>query len=220
MQDYNKKNNADASKKEEIAKKIEEATLKQEDAKDANGKKQDVSDEKKDAIANSDAKESTQAPVSKEEEYLDMSRRIHAEFDNYRKRAEKESESFRKYAAAEFVKKMLPVLDSFELAIKNSADSKNGAKNSTDAEKFRKGMELIYAQFYSVLKDLGVEKIECINKKFDPYKHEVLMVDTCSKCAEGTVVEEFQKGYMFKDHVLRYSKVKIAKKENSTNKCE
>ena len=122
-------------------------------------------------------------------------------FDNFRKRSEKDNENYRKYARAEFALKLLPTLDSFEMAL----------KNDNDPEKFKKGVELIFTQLYSALENMGLKRIECLNCKFDPYKHEVLMVDENSKQKEEMVIEEFQRGYMFGDKVLRHSKVKICK---------
>jgi molecular chaperone GrpE len=96
---------------------------------------------------------------------------------------------------------MLPVLDSFEIAL----------KNTTDKEKFIEGIKIIYAQLYSVLEAEGLKPIKATGEKFDPYKHEVLMKQESDK-PEGTILEEFQKGYTMNDKVLRHSKVKISGK--------
>lgn len=128
-------------------------------------------------------------------------KRLQADFENYKKRVEKENTQFREYASASVVKKLLPVLDSFEMAIKNT-------KNH---DEFVKGMELIYSQFHSILGEEGLRPIEAGNKKLDPYLHEVLLSEKSDK-AEDTILEELQKGYMFKGCVLRHSKVKVAKK--------
>ncbi len=134
-------------------------------------------------------------------DYRDSLQRLQAEFENYKKRVEKENAQFRQFAAAEFVRSLLPVLDSFEPALKSISNAD---------DKLRKGMEMIYGQFYSALESLGLRPIKAVGEMFDPYRHEVLMQeDTADSKKDGMVAEEFQKGYMFSDAVLRCSKVKI-----------
>ncbi len=136
-------------------------------------------------------------------DYKDSLQRLQAEFENYKKRVDREKQQFRQFAAAEVVKSFLPVLDSFELALK-SINSEN--------TKLVKGMEMIYGQFYSALESQGLRPIKALGERFDPYKHEVLMQgETSEEKKEGLVAEEFQKGYMLNDVVLRYSKVKVLK---------
>ena len=136
-------------------------------------------------------------------ELLDLLKRVQADFENYKKRVDKEKESFAKYCNGKMVARLLPLLDSFEQAIKNG--------NGADIEKFRKGIELIYAQLYSLLEADGLRPIKAVGEKFDPYRHEVLMQAESDK--DDTILEEFQKGYMLGDSVLRHSKVKIGKKK-------
>ncbi len=135
------------------------------------------------------------------QELTETLQRLQAEFENYRKRTEKEKCEFVKCSNAQLIEKLLPVLDSFELAI----------KNHTDHEKFVKGVEMIYAQLFSALESEGLKPVECLGKKFDPYLHEALMHGSSEK-EEGTITEEFQKGYMLNGNILRHSKVKICKK--------
>lgn len=135
------------------------------------------------------------------EELTDTLKRLQAEFENYKKRTDKEKIEFTKFAHASLVAQMLPVLDSFEIALKNTSEK----------EKFIEGMKMIYAQFHSILESEGLMPIEASGQKFDPYKHEVLMKEESDK-PEDTVLEEFQKGYMLNDKVLRHSKVKISGK--------
>jgi len=145
--------------------------------------------------------------ITKQEfdELTDTLKRLQAEFENYKKRTEKENQMLIKNSNANLVKDILPVLDSFELAIKNGNNTDN-----PELVKFKKGIELIYAQLFTILSDQGLRVIETKDKRFDPYKHEVLMVKQCDK-EDDTIVEEFQKGYMLNDIVLRHSKVMIAK---------
>ena len=133
------------------------------------------------------------------EELTDTLKRLQAEFENYRKRIDKEKTEFGKYAHAGIIAKVLPVIDSFELAL----------KHTSEPQKFIDGMKMIFAQIYSVLESEGLKPINVNGEKFDPYKHEVLMKEESDK-PEGTILEEFQKGYMLNDKVLRFSKVKIS----------
>lgn len=156
----------------------------------------------KDASANDELKK-------KADEYKDALQRLQADFENYKKRCDREKASLRKYANAELIKSLLPTLDSFELALKNNGDH----------EKFVKGVEMIYAQLYSMLEELGLKKIGAEGMQFDPYAHEALLQVESEK--DGIVLEELQKGYMFDDAVIRHSKVKVGKKRDAgnENKC-
>ena len=95
----------------------------------------------------------------------------------------------------------MPTIDTFEIAIKNSDDEK----------KFKEGTKMIYTELMSVLKSEGLEKIEALNKQFDPYLHEAMIAVESKDCEKDTVTEVIQEGYKFKDKVLRHSKVKISK---------
>ena len=140
-------------------------------------------------------------------ELTDTLQRLQAEFENYKKRIDKEKEDFVKYAKHEVIAKILPILDSFELALKNCKIDKDALK----------GFELIFSQLYSTLEAEGLRPIEAFGKKFDPYKHEVLMQEVSDK-EEDLVLEELQKGYMLNEKVLRHTKVKVAKKGKKDDK--
>ncbi|MBI2523221.1 nucleotide exchange factor GrpE [Candidatus Woesearchaeota archaeon] len=135
------------------------------------------------------------------EELTDTLQRLQAEFENYRKRFDKEKAEFVKYAKAELIQRLLPTLDTFEIALKSTKDN----------ERFVKGMEMTYAEFVSTLQAEGLKPIVAIGKKFDPYLHEVMLKEKSDK-DDGVVLEELQKGYMLNDKVLRHSKVKISEK--------
>ena len=139
--------------------------------------------------------------TQKIEELTDTLKRLQAEFENYKKRIEKEKIEFVKFATADLITQVLPVLDSFEIALKNTSDK----------DKFVEGMKIVYAQFYSILETEGLRPIKTDGELFDPYKHEVLMKEASEK-PEGMILEEFQKGYMLNDKILRFSKVKISGK--------
>lgn len=131
-------------------------------------------------------------------EYKETLQRLQAEFENYRKRVEKEQAAFQQYASGEVVTQLLPLLDSFSLALSKAE------KNETT-----KGFELIYAQLFEMLEKQGLQKIECVGKKFDPTQHEALMQEEGEE--KGVVLEELQKGYMLHDKILRPARVKVSK---------
>jgi len=130
------------------------------------------------------------------DELTNLLKRVQADFENYKKRVEKEKIEFVKYASADVIRKMLPIIDSFEQAVKNGADE---------------GTKSLYSQFLDVLFKEGLKKIECAGKLFDPFLHEAMMQAVSDK-EEGTILEELQAGFMFNDAVLRHAKVKVAKK--------
>lgn len=160
---------------------------------------------KKEEAKKPDDKEDIKKPLEEKnqkiEELTDTLKRLQAEFENFKKRVEREKIEFVKYAHADVIADMLPVLDSFELAL----------KNTTDKEKLIEGIKMIYAQLYSVLEAEGLRPIKATGEKFNPYKHEVLMKEESDK-PEDTILEEFQKGYMLNDRVIRHSKVKVSGK--------
>ncbi|MBU1322065.1 MAG: nucleotide exchange factor GrpE [Nanoarchaeota archaeon] len=134
-------------------------------------------------------------------EMTESLQRLQAEFENYKKRCDKENASFVKFANADLISTFLPIIDNFELALKNCR-----AKDD-----FYKGMELIHSQLIDTLQSQGLKHLECEGKKFDPYCHEALLTEESDK-EQNTVLEELQKGYLLNDKVLRHSKVKVSKK--------
>jgi len=134
-------------------------------------------------------------------ELTDTLKRLQADFENYKKRIEKEYLEFRKNSLAEFIKKLLPVLDNFELTLNNKEKNKE----------FVKAVEMIYSELYTILEDEGLKKIEALNKKFDPYVHEALLAEKKKGKEPNIVIEELQKGYKLNDKILRNSKVKVSK---------
>ncbi|MFY9561392.1 MAG: nucleotide exchange factor GrpE [Terriglobales bacterium] len=137
---------------------------------------------------------------------LDRLARLQAEFDNARKRAAREQQEFREFAAADVIKSILPVLDSFERALKAPAG---------DSNDLRSGLELIYRQFQDALQKLGVQPIQSVGKPFDPRVHEAVeMVDT-TEVEDHHVLDELQRGYKYRDRLLRPAMVRVAR--NSHN---
>jgi molecular chaperone GrpE len=134
---------------------------------------------------------------------LDRLARLQAEFDNARKRAVREQQEFREYAAADVIKNFLPILDSFERALKTGGDS-----NSSD---FRNGIELIYRQFQDALQKIGVQPMVSVGQPFDPRIHEAVeMVDT-TEVPDHHVLDELQRGYRYKERLLRPAMVRVAR---------
>jgi len=132
---------------------------------------------------------------------LDRLARAQAEFDNARKRAVKEQQDFRDYAAVDVIKPLLPVLDSFERALQVKSEPGD----------FRSGVELIYKQLQDALARIGVRVIPAKGEPFDPHVHEAIEMVETSDAADHEVLEELQRGYKFKDRLLRPAMVKVAK---------
>jgi molecular chaperone GrpE len=127
--------------------------------------------------------------------------RAQAEFDNARRRAAKEQQDFRDYATVDAIKALLPVIDSFERALQVKSEPSD----------FRSGVELIYKQLQDVLAKLGVRAIPTKGEPFDPHYHEAIEMVETSDAPDHQVMEELQRGYKFKDRLLRPAMVKVAK---------
>jgi len=132
---------------------------------------------------------------------LDRLARLQAEFDNARKRGVREQQDFREFAAADVIKNFLPTLDSFERALKANADS-------TD---FRNGIELIYRQFQDALQKIGVQPIPAVGQVFDPRVHEAVEMVDSTEVPDHHVLDELQRGYKYKDRLLRPAMVRVAR---------
>ncbi|MCI9659299.1 MAG: nucleotide exchange factor GrpE [Lachnospiraceae bacterium] len=136
-------------------------------------------------------------------ELTDKVKRQLAEFENFRNRTEKEKAHMYAVGAKEVIEKMLPVVDNFERGIKSIPEEEKGGPVAS-------GMEMIYKQLMTVLIDLGVTPIEAIGQEFDPNFHNAVMHVENEELGENIIAEEFQKGYKYKDAVLRYSMVTVA----------
>ncbi len=137
------------------------------------------------------------------EELEDKVKRQLAEFENFRNRTEKEKSRMYEFGARDVIEKMLPVVDNFERGLASIPEAEKGGPVAS-------GMEMIYKQMMTTLEGLGVTPIDALNKPFDPNFHNAVMHVEDEEIEESTVVEEFQKGYIYKDHVIRYSMVKVA----------
>ncbi|MGR3294340.1 MAG: nucleotide exchange factor GrpE [Candidatus Scalindua sp.] len=137
--------------------------------------------------------------------YLDQLLRTKAEFMNYQKRVVKENESTSQFAVQSLILDFLPELDNFDRALKL-------ADNSKDFDKFVDGIKLIEVQLFKVLGKYGVEPIETVGKAFDPNLHEAVMEEENNEMPHHTIIDEFQKGFLLKERVIRPSKVKVSKR--------
>lgn len=144
--------------------------------------------------------------ADKAQEYWDKLLRLQADFENMRKRQEKEKQDFVKFANEGLILELLNILDDLERAV-GLAESKH-----EDLPAFLKGVEMILAHLYETLKEQGLKPIEAQGKSFDPNFHEALMQVEDKDKPEHTVVEELQKGYLLNDRVIRTAKVKVSKK--------
>ena len=137
------------------------------------------------------------------EELTDRLTRQMAEFDNFRKRTEKEKSQMYEIGAKDIIEKILPIVDNFERGL--------GSMNEEEkATPFAEGMEKIYKQLMTTLESLGVKPIDAVGQEFNPDFHNAVMHVEDEELDENIIAEEFQKGYMYRDSVVRHSMVKVA----------
>lgn len=178
------------SVEEEASKETEES----QDTKDTESK------EKKKFFAKKEKKDKKDEKI---EELTDRLTRQMAEFDNFRKRTEKEKSQMYEIGAKDIIEKILPVVDNFERGL--------AAVPEDDKEDpFVQGMDKIYKQLMTTLDGIGVKPIEAVGQEFNPDFHNAVMHEENEEAGENTITEEFQKGYMYRDSVVRHSMVKVA----------
>lgn len=139
------------------------------------------------------------------EEYLSRLKYLQADFENYKKAVVREKESIVKCANDDLILKLLDVYENLERAVES------GRKAEEKGPLFE-GVEMTYDQLKDVLEKEGLAPIKAVDEKIDPFKHEAIMQEENKDIEEGTILEEFQRGYMLKDRVIRYSKVKVSKR--------
>ncbi|MCB6202797.1 nucleotide exchange factor GrpE [Extibacter muris] len=137
------------------------------------------------------------------EELTDRLTRQMAEFDNFRKRTDKEKSQMYEIGAKDIIEKILPVVDNFERGL-------DAASEEEKENPFVQGMDKIYKQLMTTLEEIGVKPIEAVGQEFNPDFHNAVMHVDDESLGENTVTEEFQKGYMYRDSVVRHSMVKVA----------
>ncbi|MEH7391461.1 nucleotide exchange factor GrpE [Bacillus sp. JJ1503] len=128
--------------------------------------------------------------------------RLQADFDNSRRRARLDLESSEKYRAQKLISDLLPAIDNFERALQMESDNEQ-------VKSVLQGMEMVYRSLLEALKNEGAEQIEAVGKEFDPQVHQAVMQAELEGFESNTVVEEFQKGYILKDRVIRPAMVKV-----------
>lgn len=203
--DKKKKNEEVVKEAVEEAKKAAEAEVSETEAGAAEEVKEECSEAECSEKADCD---DSKAPKKdkKDEQIADLTDKLTrqmAEFDNYRKRTEKEKSAMYEIGARDVIEKILPVVDNFE----------RGFVTVSEEEKenpFVQGMDKVYKQLMTMLEGLGVKPIEALGQEFNPDLHHAVMHVEDEEAGENVIVEEFQKGYMYRDSVVRYSMVKVA----------
>lgn len=181
------KEDTEATKTEDKVEETSEATEATEDSEEEASKAPTKKDPKDEKIA----------------ELTDRVQRQMAEFDNFRKRTEKEKSAMFEMGASDIIKKLLPVIDNFERGFKSVSEEELETP-------FAKGMDMVYKQFIKLLEDSDVKPIEAEGKEFNPDLHNAVMHVDDDSVGENIVVEEFEKGYTYRDTVIRHSMVKVA----------
>lgn len=188
----------------EAAKQAEEADTKEADAKKEDTKEaseeETQEEEKKGIFKKKEKKDKKDEQI---EELNDRLKRQMAEFDNFRKRTEKEKSQMYDMGAKSIVEKILPVIDNFERGLA-------GVPEEEKSDAFVDGMDKVYKQMLTTLSEAGVTPIEAVGKEFDPNFHNAVMHVEDEDAGENIIVEEFQKGYVYRDTVVRHSMVKVA----------
>lgn len=183
---------------EEINDTAEEETV--EEAEEAVAEEPETEKEKGSFFKKKEKKDKKDEKI---EELTDRVRRQMAEFDNFRKRTEKEKTQMFETGAKSIVEKILPVVDNLERGLAAVTEEEKGTP-------FVEGMEKIYKQMMTVLEEAGVKPIEAVGQEFDPNLHNAVMHVEDEEFGENIIAEEFQKGYTYRDSVVRHSMVKVA----------
>ena len=183
---------------EEINDTAEEETV--EEAEEAVAEEPETEKEKGSFFKKKEKKDKKDEKI---EELTDRVRRQMAEFDNFRKRTEKEKTQMFETGAKSIVEKILPVVDNFERGLAAVTEEEKGTP-------FVEGMEKIYKQMMTVLEEAGVKPIEAVGQEFDPNLHNAVMHVEDEEFGENIIAEEFQKGYTYRDSVVRHIMVKVA----------
>lgn len=193
--------NSDPNKKEEMNQECaepEQNTAEEAQASQETQEEQEASGEKKGFF-----KKKKDPRDEKIEELTDRVKRQMAEFDNFRKRTDKEKSTMYEMGARDMIEKILPIVDNFERGLATIPDEAKGSP-------FAEGMEKIYKQFTKTLEEAGVKTIEAVGKEFDPNFHNAVMHVEDENFGENIVAEELLKGYTYRDSVVRHSMVKVA----------
>lgn len=191
----------EAAKEAEGTEETEEPRESEEpDPEDASEQAEDEQKEKGGFFRKKEKKDKRDEQIA---ELNDRVKRQMAEFDNFRKRSEKEKNQMYEIGAKSIIEKLLPVIDNFERGLATVPEEEKGSG-------FAEGMDKIYRQMTAMLEEAGVTIIEAVGKEFDPNLHNAVMHVEDDTLGENVIAEEFQKGYMYRDSVVRHSMVKVA----------
>lgn len=185
---------------------VKEETSAKETAEEKNAA--DTAEDKKEAAPKKEKKfgkkkdKAVEKLEEKVKELEDMRMRQLAEFENFRKRSEKEKSQMFEVGAKSVIEKILPVIDNFERGLQGVPEEEKDAP-------FVKGVEMVYKQMLTAFDEIGVKPIDAVGKEFDPNLHNAVMAVDDDSLESGTVAEEMQKGYMYKESVVRHSMVKV-----------
>ena len=198
-----KKNAQEAEETEAETEEMAEEETEEKEAEETEAKTEESEEDKKSEKKLFGKKNKKDKKDEKIEELTDRLTRQMAEFDNFRKRTDKEKSQMYEVGAKDIIEKILPVVDNFERGL-------DAVKEEDKEDPFIQGMEMVYKQLMTVLGELGVKPIEAVGKEFDPNLHNAVMHVEDENFGENIIAEEFQKGYMYRDSVVRHSMVKVA----------
>jgi len=155
--------------------------------------------------------EQLQEVIQENEELNEKIQRLAAEFENYKKRTKKREKERLKYDGKNVLKKLLPVFDDIDRAVQHKKETKDSNSEDQNSNNDNGGIEMIHKKLHNILEDLEVVKYDSEGEKFDPDRHHAIMTREEEDQEPDTVVEEIEKGYRYKDKILRYAKVIVSK---------
>ncbi len=170
--------------------------------------RQDKKDKKNKILLTAEEFQALKEKAERTDGYFDKLLRLQADFDNYKKRVERDRLDFVRFANEEMIVEILKIVDDFERAVE-------AGKSRHDFDILYKGIEMIWNDLKEFLKQKGVKEIDAQGKPFNPHEHEAMMQEERDDHPEDHVIEEFQRGYTLNGRVIRPSKVKVAKKQNN-----
>lgn len=198
-----KKNAQEAEETEVGTEEMAEEETEEKEAEETEAKTEESEEDKKSEKKLFGKKNKKDKKDEKIEELTDRLARQMAEFDNFRKRTEKEKSQMYEVGAKDIIEKILPVVDNFERGL-------DAVKEEDKEDPFVQGMEKVYKHLMTTLEEIEVKPIEAVGKEFDPNFHNAVMHVDDENFGENIVAEEFQKGYTYRDSIVRHSMVKVA----------
>lgn len=184
-------------------KNLKEKAQKYEEIKKQNEELKQENEELKNNLE--DVKQKAENYQEKAEKYLNKAQRLQADYENYKKRVDRDNQNYKRFATEKIVRKLIGHYDDLKRAQKI-------IETLEDDSSVKQGFQMIVKNFEKILDEEEIKPMECEGEKFDPYKHDAMLVREDSDKPENTVLEELEKGYYFKDEVLRPAKVVVSKK--------